>query len=775
MRSWIHGLLGVCGLLICSTALAGWQGDYSVPRGCNQPVERLAKLDSSRMILLGDFSVCGTAVAPKLAAYNFATAQFYTVGVGLAANADQLPLFEPSAIVSDGSGQVYLSKFDSNSRLQLARTGASNQLEWIVQSNGPSIIGTPIAMDFAPDGSLYIATGRTVLRGVPGSTWIFSSLGNIDLLPGGGVINAIAYDVERAQVVVGGSFSSIGGASANNIARWTGSAWAALPAVLDGAGVNGPVYALDSVDGNGGLADGLYLAGEFSTGMAGITQLFNIARYNGSGYNVLGASVANRGLRGGAVRDIRLNEARTQLLAAGGFHTAGSAMVVNGVARWDGAAWSGFDDVSSGLGLDPGPKALVEVGGRVAVGGDIDRSGTGIYNHIAHFQGGAWRALGSDAGAGLIGRDYFGTRSGQPGRILGGDAVFLGEVTRVGLQNTGNALRWEAASGLPRPVLPSAMAIPEFAIGCADPGERSVQLFASGSMPFAAAGISGPHAQLNLTTGALTAGGPNPAHRCAVSANTGVVYSAHNNTGSSAQIRSYNPASSASSLIGTVTGQVYAMAFDDLNQVLYIAGELSNVAGVGAANAARFDVPSATWDSLGGPSAGFGVNGRVTAIGVDPARSDFVYFGGRFSSAGGASQPAIARWNASSESWVPMASFCAAIDGACPSLLVEIDRLLPTSAEGLIVAGDFATVDGGRSLVSFDGSSWSDRFDGGVFNTRGEPGDVRELHLVDNRLVVTGQFIGRGRGANSAAASGLAVFEIESGPLPDPIFADGFD
>ncbi len=776
MWRWKQGITGICGLLIASSAaIAGREGDYSVPRGCNQPVQRLAKLDSSRVIMLGEFSVCGTAVAPKLAAYNFASGQFHTVGVGLGADADQLPLYEPSAIVGDGSGRVYLAKADNTSRLQLARTDASNQLEWIVQSGGPSIAGTPIAMDFAPDGSLYIATGRTVLRGNPGSPWTFTRLGSSNLLPSG-AIQAIAYDLERAQVVVGGSFSSIGGAGANNIARWTGSAWAALPAVLDGAGVNGPVHTLESVQGgNGGLADGLYLAGEFSSGMAGITQLYNIARYNGSGYNVLGASLSNRGLRGGTVRDIRLNEARTQLLAAGGFHTAGSALVVNGVARWDGATWAGYDDVASGLGLDPGPQAVVEVGGRVAVGGDIDRAGTAPYNHIAHYQGGGWRALGADSGAGLVGRNFFGTRAGQPSRILGGDAVFIGEVTRIGLQNTSNALRWEAASGLPRPVLPSAMDIPDFTIGCADPGDRSVQLFAAGSMPFAEAGITGPHAQLNLTTGALTAGGAHPADRCAVSATSGVVYSAHNNTASSAQIRNYNPATGASSLIGTVTGQVYAMAFDDLNRVLYIAGELSNVAGVGAANAARYDVQSASWDSLGGPAAGFGLNGLVTAIGIDLARGDYVYFGGRFSSAGGFAQPSIARWNVVSESWVPMASFCSVINEACPSLLVEIERLLPNSAEGVIVAGDFATLDGGRSLVAFDGSAWSDRFDGGVFNTRGESGDVRELHLVDDQLVVTGQFIGRGRGSDSAAASGLAVFEIASGPLPDPIFADGFD
>ena len=758
-------------------ANANWLGDYSVPRGCNRPVTDIERMDATRVILLGSFSVCGNAAVRRLAGYNFSSGQFYAVGGGLDPNPDDRPLISPTAAEADGSGQVYLASRDGFGGLLLARVGADNLLQWIVSTGGLNLLSSPVDMDFGPDGALYIATAHSVIRGTPGSPWSFSRLGSADLFPGAGLLRAIAYDQERSQVVVGGTFQTIAGTAASNLAFWNGSSWQPLSTIVDGNGVDGSVHTLESVlNGNGGLASGLYIAGDFTAGVAGFLDLFSITRYNGSGYNSLGAALSARGLRGGPVLSIRVNAARNRLLAAGSFHTAGASQVVNGVVQWDGGNWLALDDIATGLGLDPGPAAVVEVNGRIVVGGNIDRSGTGMFNHMAHYQAGGWRALGNDDGSGLVGNSFLGVRSGSPGALLAGDAVFIGEISRIGLQDTGNALGWDASTGAPEPVIPLAAEIPDFTIGCADPADRVVHLYKDGASPFGDAGISGPHAQLNTTSGLLSAGSPHPAHRCVVSAATGVVYSARNDVGAgTVQIRSFNPQTGVSTSIGSVTGQVFAMGFDDMRQTLYIGGALSNVAGVGAANAARYDVSSASWDSLGGASAGFGLNNTVTTIGVDALRSDYVYFGGRFTTAGGIAQPALARWDSLAEQWVAMADFCAAIDGSCPSLLVEINRLLPTSTEQVLVGGDFSTVDGGRGLVAFDGTNWSDRFDGGVFDSRGEGGEVTQLHLVEDQLIVTGFFSGTGRAENSVAASGLAVYQLNTGPVLDPIFADGFD
>ena len=418
--------LGLTLLGFGGPASAGWVGDFSVPRGCNRPVSAVEGMDASRIILLGDFSVCGSAAVTRLAGYNFSSSQFYTVGVGLSANPDDRPGITPTAIKADGAGKVYMADIDAAGRLLLARVGADNNLEWIVSSNGLTLSGEPADMDFAPDGSLYIATAQGVIRGVPGSPWTFSRLGTADLFPGPGQLFTLAYDLERSMVVVGGSFQAIDGTAASNLARWTGSSWQPLSTVLDGVGLDGPVYTLESVmNGNGGLASGLYIGGDFDAGVAGLLDLFNITRYNGAGYNGLGASLSARGLRGGIVRSIRVNGARNRISAAGGFHTAGASQIVNGVVQWDGGSWFALDDVSTGLGLDPGPVSLADVNGRIVVGGNIDRSGVGRFNHLAHYQAGGWRALGTDLGKGLVGTSFLGMRAGLPATLISGNPAMV--------------------------------------------------------------------------------------------------------------------------------------------------------------------------------------------------------------------------------------------------------------------------------------------------------------------------------------------------------------
>ncbi|MCB1629905.1 MAG: hypothetical protein KDI48_19400, partial [Xanthomonadales bacterium] len=300
-RKTLNGLLLLAALGLPATGVrAAWEGDWSVPRGCNQPITQLERLDANRAILLGSFDVCGTAAAPGMAVYDFSGNRFRAVGVGLSATVDVLPDLRALAARSDGAGKVYLAGIDADSRLRLARVGSSNGLEWIVSSGGPELAGEPVAMDFDSAGQLYLATEQGVLRGSPGSPWSWTRLGALDLFPSTGQLLALAYDRERSQVVVGGNFQSIGGTAASHIAHWNGSSWQPLTAPLDGIGLDGPVNTLVSLpDGNAGLSSGLYVGGQFTGGVAGVLELHNITRYNGFGYNALGASLSTRGLRNG--------------------------------------------------------------------------------------------------------------------------------------------------------------------------------------------------------------------------------------------------------------------------------------------------------------------------------------------------------------------------------------------------------------------------------------------------------------------------------------------
>ena len=83
-RKTLNGLLLLAALGLPATGVrAAWEGDWSVPRGCNQPITQLERLDANRAILLGSFDVCGTAAAPGMAVYDFSGNRFRAVGVGL--------------------------------------------------------------------------------------------------------------------------------------------------------------------------------------------------------------------------------------------------------------------------------------------------------------------------------------------------------------------------------------------------------------------------------------------------------------------------------------------------------------------------------------------------------------------------------------------------------------------------------------------------------------------------------------------------------------------
>ncbi len=75
--------------------------------------------------------------------------------------------------------------------------------------------------------------------------------------------------------------------SANNIAKWDGSAWSAL-----GSGMNDAVHAL-AVDGSGNLVAG----GSFTT--AGGVSANHIAKWDGSAWSALGSGINRPGLRPG--------------------------------------------------------------------------------------------------------------------------------------------------------------------------------------------------------------------------------------------------------------------------------------------------------------------------------------------------------------------------------------------------------------------------------------------------------------------------------------------
>jgi trimeric autotransporter adhesin len=160
-------------------------------------------------------------------------------------------------------------------------------------------------------GGRFVRAGSLHVNGIVGWNGTeFSSLGtgvrSISSFDAG-YINSI-LEMPNGDLVVGGYFSSAGGVTVNNIARWNGTAWSAYGGGL----IDGQVRGLAR------MTDGSLVAtGDFSQ-IGGMT-LNRIARWNGSAWLPLGG-----GAGGAAVCALPNN----QLLAAG-----------TTVRRWNGSGW----------------------------------------------------------------------------------------------------------------------------------------------------------------------------------------------------------------------------------------------------------------------------------------------------------------------------------------------------------------------------------------------------------------------------------------------------
>ncbi|MBL8860168.1 MAG: hypothetical protein JNL28_16780 [Planctomycetes bacterium] len=166
------------------------------------------------------------------------------------------------------------------------------------------------------------------------------------------------------ELYVGGSFTNIGGVTAEGIARWNGTTWSPL-----GLGVSGTVYAMTVFDDGSGPA--LFVGGAFT--VAGGMSAARIAKWNGSAWSTVGPSGAN-----GAVYALEVHDAGTgpALYAGGDFSFLGVS--TNRVSRWNGTAWTSVPGNPNGAVL--------------ALESWNDGTGPGLYacGDFSQYQGSAW-------------------------------------------------------------------------------------------------------------------------------------------------------------------------------------------------------------------------------------------------------------------------------------------------------------------------------------------------------------------------------------------------
>lgn len=547
--------------------------------------------------------------------------------------------------------------------------------------------GEPLAMAAWDDGSgpaLYIGGSFDSVSGLQAYRivrWNGTSFSTLTNSPSNGYINALAVfdDGSGPALWVGGDFTSFAGANRWRIIRWNGSAW--LDSGYFEITAGGPTCSIERlVVWNEGSGDRLYALGAFDkangapAGCAAVrqastwqplgagvaTKVLAAALFDDGGgeglciggtvTSVGGRVAANAGMwRSGAwapfgsghgldhrVESMAVADLGTgpALYVGGYFSTSASLAGTEGVARWDGTAWSKL-----GSGIPDGiPFALCAyddgTGPALYAGGSFTTTVGAPANYIARWNGSAWFGVGTGLGARVIALEVYDSDGVGPApeRLIAGgwfdSSSFGSSYEHIAAWN-GTA--WQSLNqGLFGGTV-SALATADLGSG--------PRLFAAGG--FTIAGVV-PVQGIASWDGAHWAG-----------------------------------------LGGGVQGTIESMvAFDDgAGSALYVAGSLSSAGGVPVQNVAR-------WNGTAWSAVGSGLTDLVRTLRVFDDGSGTgprLYAGGSFHTGQGAPADRLARWDG--QSWQPVA----AVDD-----VVETSAVFAPAGEParLFVGGRFLRLDG---------------------------------------------------------------------------------
>ena len=547
-------------------------------------------------------------------------------------------------------------------------------------------------------------------------------------LDGGVYALTVHDDGGGPALYAAGGFIAAGAVGANRVARWDGVAWSALegPAgngIGGGAFLGDPVVlALAAYDDGGGTA--LVAAGDFS--LAGGVAAHSIAKWDGSGWSALSGPAGNGMDAPVLALAVWDNGSGPALYAGGMFDTAGG-VVVNGVAKWDGTAWSALSGpAGTGVGGPSFPTvnalAVYDDGGGPALyaGGRFITAGGVTVNGVAKWDGTAWSALSGSAGTGIGG-----VASGREVRALaayddgGGPALYAGGFfTEAGGVTVHNVALWDGAawSALGGPAgTGTDGAVEELAVY--DDGGGPA-LYAGGVMVTAGgvvvngvakwdgagwSALPGPSG-VGVSGTVLALAGYDPGTGSALYAGGGFGAAGGQAAGNIARWDGAWSALSTAAGAGIEFGAVYALAvYDDGGgSDLYAGGEFVSAGETTVNRVARWDGES--WSALSGP-AGTGMSGAVRALAVfDDGNGPALYAGGLFTTAGGVTVNHIARWDGTAWSALPGPDH-PGTNTAVFALAVFDDGTGPA----LYAGGNFATAGGvfAPGIAKWDGSGWS--------------------------------------------------------------------
>jgi hypothetical protein len=647
-----------------TSGVARWDGRrwYSLGGGLQRSDSSLGGQVSTmtvagdNLFVAGDFDLAGETEATRIARWHIPTQTWHKVGSGVGprdGNSDG----SISTIAVVGTDIFVGGNFDQIDGVDAYRVAHWNGTAWLPLAGGVAdetlsgfedvnavaasddfvYVGGDFEFAVNPDNVPDVRVNNIAVWNRQTGRW--SALGTG--LNRDGVVTTLKLDGNL--LYVGGRFSQAGGLSANNIARWNGTQWAAL-----GSGVSGTVDDLKVKNNQ------LYVSGFFNDA-GGVANTENLARWDGSQWQSLRSDLLMSDPAEDRFYAVGVL-ANNNVFVAGDFNDSGDPLVVN-MAYWDGAAWRGtgmgFEDGSTSFIGGDSYAVAVHASGQVFVGGEFTEIGGQPVNRLAMWDGASWQDVGGslngDVSALLIRGDEL---------YVGGGFTRVGNnltAVKVAVYNIGTKTWAALGNGLPEGFVNELAFVGStlYAGGSGFPSQTECCLWkwdgatwAPFSQRFRTRAFFGPFGA-RTSVQALFSDGE---QLVVGGAFVDVEVRASAERIPSNDVFIYNPATDSISTFGTGAdnGDVPAgiNAITLAGDGLYVGGSFTSINNAPTVNIAR--LTNAGWGPVG--TGALGRNGIVSTFAVNGTE---LYVGGSFDTAGSEAFN-IARWDTAAQQWASL-------------------------------------------------------------------------------------------------------------------------
>jgi RHS repeat-associated protein len=618
-----------------------------------------------------------------------------TIFVGVVAFESGSPAAGATVRVLGHNGTETTSAADGGFSLSLGGIASDERLQLVAEHVGGGQLRTALSPPLVPIVGGTTPTGTMTLHAACDLAFTPDLFGGMAGVDGQ-VMSAAVFDDGSGPALYLGGYGLItaSGAPIEHLVRWNGRRFEALP----GGDPNNSVRALSVFDD--GTGPQLYAAGSFTA--AGSVAANGIARWNGSAWSALGAGLQFESRFSG---DCTLSTATgyafevfddgtgPALYVGGNFNRVGGTLGAEMVARWRNATWDGLGASTSCFQLGGGVSAP-----RVhALALFADGGG----EHL--FVGGAFEVIGGTSARNIAKREN--------NRWVALD-VGIRRVSSTGadVQAMVNALAvYDSGAG------PELVAAGLFnRAGSSNVGIQGVARW-NGSRW---AGL-GEGLQVNFTTVQTQAGvqaltvhdsgfGPE-------------LYALGNFTSTTASelgfIGRWNGVSWRPLGSGVSAANEGGMLLITWNDRLVAGGVFASAGGFSARNVAMFD--GSGWDVFGK-----GLTGTVHALEIfDDGAGPALYVAGLFTAAGGTTLSNIAKWTGTE--FVPL--------GGADAVVYALEIFDDGTGPALYASGRFSTIGGVPALgiARWRNGAW-ESVGGGLTHTGGTAGYVYSLLAFDD-------------------------------------------